>query len=367
MREYKCDILIIGAGLAGSILGFLLRMSGKDVLMVELLDAKEKDKLCGGLMSGGLFGQYEDTFGKGISDAVFPIRMDSMLERCCGYEIESKGTIISLSRKRLDDYVLHRYLELEGRLLDRMATREIDDEKGIAVCEDMRNGELIRVRYDRLVGADGASSVTRRLTTGRAQRVNVTFEGTVPILGKEIVFDYHIPSNGYSWYIPWEKDAVAGCGALFTDYDNEIISIRDKLGEFCRGLGIEAPKKLRGAPLPTGDDVLLMTGKRTFFVGDAAGLINSCTGGGIQHALWSAQKLAGALCDGGSYEEAMRPIVECVAQMYGRVNTLYFLKMYEIRKKGKPVADLGKRVADEPRGRGLEVKINPLINRTLER
>ena len=44
MREYKCDILIIGAGLAGSILGFLLRMSGKDVLMVELLDAKEKDK-----------------------------------------------------------------------------------------------------------------------------------------------------------------------------------------------------------------------------------------------------------------------------------------------------------------------------------
>ena len=335
MREYKCDILIIGAGLAGAILGFLLRRSGKDVLMVELLDAKEKDKLCGGLMSGNIFEQYEAAFGKGISDALSPIRMDTIIERGYGYEKESKRDVISLPRKRLDDYVLHRYLELEGRLVDRMATREIDDEKGIAVCEDMRIGELIHVRYDRLVGADGASSVTRRLTTGRAQRVNVSVEGSVPILGKETVFDYHTESIGYSWYIPWDKDAMVGCGALFTDYDNGIISIRDKLGEFCRELGIEAPKKLRGAPLPTGDDVLLMTGKRTFFVGDAAGLINSFSGSGIQYALWSAQNLAGSLCAGGSYEERMRPVVERVAQIYDKTHVLYFLTKLEIRKRGK--------------------------------
>ena len=334
MREYKCDILIIGAGLAGAILGYLLRRSGKDVLMVELLDAKEKDKLCGGLMGWCLFEQFEDVFGKEIFDALSPIRRDTILERCCGYEKEFKTYCISFPRKRLDDYVLHRYLELEGRLMDRMATREIDDEKGIAVCEDMRNGELICVRYDRLVGADGASSVTRRLTTGRAQRVQVSVEGSVPILGEKTVFDYHMESIGYSWYIPWEKDAVAGCVALFEDYDNGTISIRDRLGEFCRDLGIKAPKKLRGAPLPTGDDVLLMTGNRTFFVGDAAGLINSFTCGGIQYALWSAQKLAGSLCAGDSYEEAMRPIVESNAQIFDKTRRDYFFEWFKIIKSG---------------------------------
>ncbi len=335
MREYKCDTLIIGAGLAGSILGFLLRMSGKDVLMVELLDAKEKDKLCGGLMGLRIYDQFEDTFGKEMTDALSPIQIDAILERCCGYEKEFKTHGISLPRKSLDDYVLHRYLELEGRLLDRMATREIDDENGIAVCEDMRNGELIRVRYDRLVGADGANSVTRRLTTGRAQRVQVTVEGSAPILGKDPVFDYNIESVGYSWYIPWEKDAVVGCGAPFPDYDKGIISIRDRLGEFCRDLGIEAPKKLRGAPMPTGDDVLLMTGKRTFFVGDAAGLIDSFSGGGIHYALWSARNLAGSLCEDGTYEETMQPIVESVAQIFDKTTHDYFLKRFAIIKTGR--------------------------------
>ena len=47
-RQYLCKTLIVGAGLAGASLGFLLRKAGDDVLLLELLDAKEKNKLCGG-------------------------------------------------------------------------------------------------------------------------------------------------------------------------------------------------------------------------------------------------------------------------------------------------------------------------------
>ena len=45
-RRYRCRTLIVGAGLAGAALGFLLRKAGDDVLLLELLDAKEKDNLC---------------------------------------------------------------------------------------------------------------------------------------------------------------------------------------------------------------------------------------------------------------------------------------------------------------------------------
>ncbi|MBQ3320363.1 MAG: NAD(P)/FAD-dependent oxidoreductase, partial [Spirochaetia bacterium] len=47
--EYRCEYLIVGGGLAGCSLGYLLRKSGADVLILERLDAKRKDKRCAGL------------------------------------------------------------------------------------------------------------------------------------------------------------------------------------------------------------------------------------------------------------------------------------------------------------------------------
>lgn len=43
-HTYSCSTLVIGAGLAGATLGFFLQKTGDDVLMLELLDAKEKEK-----------------------------------------------------------------------------------------------------------------------------------------------------------------------------------------------------------------------------------------------------------------------------------------------------------------------------------
>lgn len=62
-------------------------------------------------------------------------------------------------------------------------------------------------------------------------------------------------------------------------------------------------------------DILLRTGTRTYFIGDAAGLIHNITGAGISYALSSAQLLARSFLDGGSYEEMMRPLVEDATQL----------------------------------------------------
>ena len=35
-RQYRCKTLIVGAGLAGATLGFLLRQAGDEVLLPEL-------------------------------------------------------------------------------------------------------------------------------------------------------------------------------------------------------------------------------------------------------------------------------------------------------------------------------------------
>ncbi|MCR4705901.1 MAG: FAD-dependent monooxygenase [Lachnospiraceae bacterium] len=83
MREYSCETLIIGAGLAGATLGFLLRQAGKDVLMLELLDVKEKDKLCGGLMTGRTVLQFDEIFGQASERAWDPGRRGAALWEGC--------------------------------------------------------------------------------------------------------------------------------------------------------------------------------------------------------------------------------------------------------------------------------------------
>ena len=83
-----------------------------------------------------------------------------------------------------------------------------------------------------------------------------------------------------------------------------------------------------------GDDVLLRTGTRTCFVGDAAGLIHNITGAGISYALTSARRLAQAFLEGDSYEEMMRPLAEDVVQLAKDAKKAQFLTRFTIMKRG---------------------------------
>ena len=53
MKMVRVDYLIAGAGLVGSVTGSLLKKACADVLALELLDAKTKEKLCDGIMNKG--------------------------------------------------------------------------------------------------------------------------------------------------------------------------------------------------------------------------------------------------------------------------------------------------------------------------
>ncbi len=338
MREYSCEILIIGAGLAGATLGFLLRQAGEDVLMLELLDAREKDKLCGGLMTGWTALQFDEIFGQGSFDTLSPMRMDYILKRYDGYELQEEFDLRTLPRKRMDDCALDRYLAPEGRLLDRIAVRRIDDETGLAACDDMRSGEQVTIRFERLVGADGAASATRRLLTGRHQNVRGTLEGVVPLYGRDVILDFHKTGIGYSWYIPQGEAAVVGCGFELSEKEDKPAIMRASLHAFCQRMQIEAPQTLRGALLPTGDDVLLRTGRRTFFIGDAAGLIHGFLGAGIQYALYSARMLAQSLLEDTSYEETMKPCKEEVEDVGSMVYMQQIITKFRIKSEGSPAA-----------------------------
>ena len=324
------EFLVVGAGAAGCTLAWLLRQAGRKVLLLELRDAREKDKLCGGVLSDDVLRVLEDVFGSGSLAELEPLRSSRLRSRCLDHEIVSNTSFTTLPRKRLDDWLLARCLVAGGELADRMRLETIDERTHVVTCVDLRDGEAMRIDYDTIVGADGASSAVRRLLTGRSQRLAVSAEGYVPPTGSDIVLAYHPAQMGYCWYIP--ADEVANVGCML--YEGSVAAYRAWLADFCEGVGTR-PSRLRGAPIPTGDDVALRVGREAWLVGDAAGLAWPTNGGGILYAFESARSLATSLLGGVPYEDAMSDLVDSFERAAAGRDAWYFAHVLRIARHGQ--------------------------------
>ena len=315
------DYLIIGAGVAGCTLAWLLRQAGREALLLELRDIKTKDKLCGGALGDEAMRMMETIFGAGAIDELSPVHHPLMRLRCLDRELSTSLRFYTLPRKRLDDWMLRSCIDMGVRVLDRMHIKAIDEKEHMVSCEDLRSRDKNRIGYGTLIGADGAASTVRRLLGGNRQSLAIALEGIVPTVDNDIVFEYHPARVGYCWYIPTGDTANIGCGL----YEGTPADAREWLDGFCADMQV-APSQLRGAPIPSGDDVLLQVGKGAWLIGDAAGLIDPINGGGIHYALDSAYKFARSLQGGIPYAKAMSPDIEKIMQM-ARIREVRYLSI----------------------------------------
>lgn len=275
---------------------------------------------------GSSFSSFFKSGGKVIAKRI--------LCQAVGYDRGKDFTFRSVPRKQLDDYIRNQYLSQDGLLLDRTVVRSIDEEQGIAECIDLRTKEIFGVRFANVIGADGAASAVRRLTSGKAQNVSLALECPVPLMSRDLIIQLETGAIGYCWYISRGKDATVGC--CYHDLEQDAVRIcRQRLSDFCATIGVALLDKIPGALLPKGNDVLLQPGKHSFLVGDAAGLIDAFTGGGIHYALLSAQALAKSITGGPPYEEAMKPHLAFIKKNAENVEKYYRVAWSVIDSFGK--------------------------------
>lgn len=118
MRTLETDHLIIGAGLAGSALGFLLRRDGARVLNVEIRDIGKKDKLCAGFMNADAVKFLSEVFGKNAIGQIPALGPIPWVWSYKGREVAGHKEFCVVRRKALDDYCLGRLLEAGGLVRD---------------------------------------------------------------------------------------------------------------------------------------------------------------------------------------------------------------------------------------------------------
>lgn len=324
------DVLIIGAGLAGSVLAYRLRQHGLRVILAERGRLDTLDKLCAGALDESVEKSFEGVFGP---DSISSIGLHTACWRtpsCVGASIQGDVPFATVSRKRLDDYCRVQSISAGARILERTAPASFDLSLNRAELHDLRQKSRLAVRYRALVGADGAYSATRRLVTGRPPRVCPAFQYTIECARDIHAMEFKLGVEGYCWYFSQgEQAAVGACVMGDTASPRDV---RAWLAAFSAQLGIEM-RGLRGAPIPSGDDVLLRYGPNVWFVGDAAGLITDL-GGGIHYAIESAVLLADSLAGGKPYEDAMAPTVAEVTGMARSIEVNYFMRCMQIVHSG---------------------------------
>ncbi len=324
---HHADVVIAGAGPAGSTAALVLARRGFDALVLDRASFP-RPKLCGGLLTWKSVRLLERVHGCPADALIADGVVDTVTD---GYAVCHRGHPLSLGRFAYPFHLIRRSA-FDNHLLDlaRQAGAQIVQECDIAGCAP--DGILgtshgpFRGRF--VIGADGVNSVVRkcfdlphaRWTKNLAAAIEVTVpRDASPRLTDRPELHAGILPAGYGWVFPNRDGMVLGLCGLRRHAGN----FRDAFAEFLRVLGEPDPQDfirrypLQGHPIPYGNSLENPVRGNILLAGDAGGYADPLLGEGIFYALLTGWYVGEAVADalekglhpGQAYRERIRRFV----------------------------------------------------------
>ena len=315
----KYEVIIVGAGPAGSAAAYYLARNGTDVLLIDKSDFP-RDKTCGDGLTPRAVGVLGDM---GILK-----RIEQLAHRVNGLEfISHNGKRITVStetkslypnyllvipRLSLDKIILQQAIDNGAKFIGGSRVIAVEDREGRAQVTVQRGAALSTYCASAVLMATGASAGLLR-AVGLLQEkphdpmlaVRAYYENVSGLTNQVQIhfFDEKLP--GYGWVFPISSSAAnIGVGLRQTGTNQEKRSLRGLMESFLKKPLLKqmlSRTKQIGVPksYPLRSDFLTTaTVKgRVLAVGEAAGLVNPLTGDGIDFALESGKLAAEFLID----------------------------------------------------------------------
>jgi menaquinone-9 beta-reductase len=332
VRRLRCEVLVVGAGPAGSAAATFLAQQGVDVLAVDRA-VFPRDKACGdGLGPRSvavlrLLGVEERLRAAGYR----PIREYRVVSAWgdgvrAGVPLWGKGPDYTyvVPRLELDALLLARAREAGARVSEGVrALRPVSTADPLVLEAVSSEGEPLLLEARVAIAADGSrGSFSRTLLPAQcvqpyAIAIRAYMEGVEGLDGALNFFVERRLLPGYGWAFPASREggpANVGLGMRLTEYRARRERLTS-LFEWFRGPGSMAAPHLSSARLvsaPTPFPLLLdfPRGRRrqgnVLFAGDAANLIDPLSGEGMAYALESglvAAEVAGSAVRTGRMSE----------------------------------------------------------------
>jgi menaquinone-9 beta-reductase len=303
------DVIVVGAGPAGSVAAFVLASGGARVGLVDKAGLG-RDKACGDLI-GPRGVRVLDDLGLAVPGA--PTAGDMIVAGPTGRRVvlparsgrTYPGQAVIVPRARFDAHL--RAAALDAGAVDISAHVLSVYGGGVAV---ERGGTI---DADFVIGADGATSTTARsaglvdparVLWGFAVRGYLPADVAMPVIA--LWNDQPRRSfPGYGWLFPGPQGANVGLGVGLGHSRHGAHRPQRQLESFrahLRRIGVldaadDAPLRVLGGWLKMGLVGTRPAGANVLLVGDAAGLVNPLQGEGIAQALASGRAAADAILD----------------------------------------------------------------------
>jgi len=294
----RFDVLVAGAGPAGSATAIHLARAGASVLLVDRAEFP-RDKPCGGGLTGRAL-----RFIPCAVDPVVEHVVDRLVVRA-GYARKVTRTsgerlIDMTQRRRLDLHLAEQAVAAGAQFHDGVAVTGIEvDGEGVSACV-----AGWRVRASFLVGADGANGVVAKAAgLGEGIVRGVALEGNVPWgeldrsgYARTAWVELGIVPGGYGWVFPKGDHANLGVGGWLSEGP----SLRAHLERLAKAHHVDpsALENVRGHRLPMRELGAPAARGRVLLVGDAAGLVDPLSGDGMYEGFVSARLAAEAILAG---------------------------------------------------------------------
>jgi geranylgeranyl reductase family protein len=283
----RFDVVVVGAGPAGSASAYRLADAGAKVLLVDRARFP-RDKPCGGGLTGRAVRQLpcdvEPVVEARVAEVEFRVGPRSTVKDA------GEPLVLMTQRRRLD---LH--------LAEAAAARGAEFRDGFKV------ESLDSVDADYVVVAAGANGgLARELAPGVIH--GVAFEGNADYPAEHYrgraVLEFGAVPGGYGWVFAKGDHVNVGVGG----WESEGPRVREHLARLCgeHGIDPESLRDVRGHRLPMRRSIEGLTDGRTLLVGDAAGLVDPLTGDGMYEALLSARLATDAILAGRPHEYPAR-------------------------------------------------------------
>jgi geranylgeranyl reductase family protein len=322
MPEQTFDIVIIGAGPAGSATAYYLAKQG---LRVALLDKSDfpRDKTCGdGLTPRAVkvlkeMGALDKVAERAFRCNSITLRHSDAVKYKLGLTMPGlPDHILILPRFVLDDLLRQHAVEAGACFIPDVKVEDIRRETDGTVRVRAGGGSfqcglsvIATGANTKLLGAVGLLNKTP--PTNLAARVY--FENIEELDDSILLFFDDVELPGYGWVFPTSPTtANIGCGVFFDSPTPQasqlrrLIETHPYLSRILKNAKQAGP--IKGYPLRTdfspshsGNDWVLV-------VGEAVGLVNPITGEGIDYALESAQLAARAILAG--WQGAASPAIQ---------------------------------------------------------
>ena len=289
----RYDVIVVGAGPAGSTTAYRLARAGARVCLLDRARFP-RDKPCGGGLTLRAVRELPFAVDSVVEDRVSTLELGLRYTRRWSRHAQ-EPLILMTQRRRLDAFLAEQAARAGAEFRDGVKVTGVDPGGAVTIGGERLEAEVV-------VGADGANGITARSLGFPPHEHGVALEGNVEYAhvsrerfsGRAVVELGAVP-GGYAWVFPKGDHVNVGVGG----WESEGPRLRERLRELCAAFEIDEAtvRDLRGHRLPMRGASRRSVDGRVLLVGDAAGLVDPLSGDGMYEAFISGRLAAEATLD----------------------------------------------------------------------